>query len=144
GQARSGGPARGTGAAARRPTTPPYITGDTAGLMDVLPPTPRNGDARDASDRRIFPETRQLEGTPRWEMAVADAQLGTAAMLKHFSCSLGVELTPEQAPKIVALAQKATRESASTVGRAKDFYKRERPFKVDEGPTCVPASTIGT
>jgi acid phosphatase (class A) len=125
------------------PRTPPYFAGDVTGLFAVLPPAPKNGDARDEADRRIFRDTRSLAGTPRWQMAAADAELGTGAMLEHFACSLDIKLTTQQAPRIVALLQKASREAAQSVGSAKDFYKRLRPFKVDQGPTCVPASSIG-
>lgn len=126
----------------RTPATPPYFTGDAASLFVILPPAPRDGDARDEADRRIFRSTRALEGTARWQMAAADAQLSAAQMLKHFSCSLDIELTPEQAPRMVALAQKASREAAASAGKAKDFYKRHRPFVVDEGPLCVAKSTV--
>jgi acid phosphatase (class A) len=142
----AGGGASGNGAAApRRPrdNTPPYLSGASADFFLIMPPAPRNGDARDEADRRIFRETRKLEGTPRWQMAAEDAELSPAAMLKHFSCSLGVEATQEQLPRLTALAQKAMREAARTVGRAKEHYARKRPFQVDEGPTCVAHSTVG-
>lgn len=121
----------------------PYFPGDVTAMLAVLPPAPRDGDARDAADRRIFRETRSLEGSGRWLMAAADAEAGVAPMLHHFSCSLDVELTPQQVPRLVALLQKATREAAQATGKAKDYYKRRRPFLVDEGPTCVPTSTVG-
>lgn len=127
-----------------REVSPPYFSGDAAGLFVVLPPAPGDGDARDEADRRIFRETRKLEGTPRWQMAAADAELGAGQMLEHFSCSLDIELTPQQAPRLVALLQKVTREAAQSMGRAKEFYKRHRPFLADEGNTCVARSTVGT
>jgi acid phosphatase (class A) len=134
----------GSGAPARpRDTTPPYFGGDTSNFFHVMPPAPKNGDARDRADRQIFRQTRKLAGSPRWQMAADDAELGNAAMLKHYACSLGVEATPEQLPKTVALLQKATREAARTVGTAKEFYARKRPFLVDKGKTCVPEATIG-
>jgi acid phosphatase (class A) len=137
-------PAASTGAAAERPApSPPYYSGDAAALFAVLPPAPQDGDARDVADRRIFRETRALAGSPRWLMAAADAELGSSQMLQHFSCALDIELTQQRAPRIVALAQKATREAAASMAKAKDFYKRHRPFTVDEGPTCVPTSTVG-
>lgn len=131
------------GAAAQAAATPPYISGDAAALMAVLPPAPVDGDARDAADRRIFRETRALAGSPRWQMAVEDAELGNANMLRHFACALDISLTPQQAPRLAALAQKATREAAQSMGRAKEFYKRHRPYTVDEGATCVAPSTVG-
>lgn len=139
-------PARAPGAgqrAAAVPATPPYFAGDATALFAVLPPAPLDGDARDEADRRIFRQTRALEGTPRWKMAADDAELGSANMLKHFSCSLDIELKPDQAPKLVALLTKATREAAQSMSKAKDFYKRHRPFTVDEGPVCVAKSTVG-
>ncbi len=136
-------PARGGAPAQRQPPSPPYITGDASQLFDVLPPAPVIGDARDEADRKIFRQTRALYNTPRWEMAARDAQLGNDVMLEHFSCSLGVELKAEDAPRIVAITQKVTREAAASMSKAKDFYKRHRPFKADAGPTCVPESSIG-
>jgi acid phosphatase (class A) len=120
-----------------------YIPGNAADLFHVLPPAPRDGDARDTADRRIFRETRALEGSPRWRMAAADVDLSSAAMLRHFACSLDIQLDPQQAPRLVALLQKATREAAASMARAKDFYQRRRPFMVDAGATCVPPSTVG-
>ncbi len=130
-------------AAQRLPASPPYISGDASLLYTVMAPAPKGGDARDEADRRIFRETRVHYGTPRWQMAADDAQLGNAKMLEHFACSLDIELTPEEAPKMVAFAQKVTREAAASMSKAKDFYKRQRPFKGDVGPTCVEASSIG-
>jgi acid phosphatase (class A) len=132
-----------TPAAQRPPASPPYITGDASRLYEAMPPAPKDGDARDVADRRIFRETRALEGSPRWLMAAADAELGSSQMLKHFSCALDIELTPQRAPRIVAVASKATREAAASMAKAKDFYQRHRPFTVDEGNTCVAKSTVG-
>jgi acid phosphatase (class A) len=100
-------------------------------------------DARDAADRRIFLATRALAGTPRWQMAAEDAAIGAPDMLRHFSCSLGIDLTPQQAPRLVALLQQATREAARSMAQAKNFYQRKRPFLVDDGPTCVSPDTVG-
>jgi acid phosphatase (class A) len=109
----------------------------------VLPAAPVAGDARDQADRRIFLATRALQGTPRWQMAAEDAAIGAPAMLQHFSCGLDIELTPQQAPRLVALLQQSTREAAQSMAQAKNFYKRQRPFLVDEGPTCVSPETVG-
>lgn len=121
-----------------------YIPAGTLEMMSVLPPAPRKGEATDEADRRIFRETRALQGTPRWEMASGDAELGAAQMLQHFACSLDIDLTPQQAPRMVQMLQKATRDAAQAMARAKDFYHRQRPYNVDEGPTCRPREETGT
>jgi acid phosphatase (class A) len=120
-----------------------YLNGNAVDFAAVLPPAPQDGDARDQADRRIFLETRALQGTPRWQLAADDAQLGNAAMLRHFSCSLEIELAPQQAPRLVALLRQATRDAAQSMAQAKNFYKRPRPFLVNEGPTCVASDTVG-
>jgi len=120
-----------------------YLPGNAVDFAAVLPPAPQNGDARDEADRRIFRATRALQGSPRWQMAADDSNLGVPAMLRHFSCSLDIALTPQQAPRLLALLQQATREAAQSMAQAKNFYKRQRPFLVDEGPTCVSPDTVG-
>jgi len=141
----------GTSAAAAQPAAamgPPrggagYLPAGSIDLMPVLPPAPQKGDATYEHDRRVFRETRVFQGTPRWEMASGDAQLGAAQMLQHFACSLDIELTPQQAPRMVQVLQKATRDAAVAMGKAKDFYKRQRPYQIDEGPTCRPREETG-
>jgi acid phosphatase (class A) len=112
-------------------------------MLNVMPPAPRDGDARDAADRRIFRETRALQGTARWRLAADDAELGSAAMLRHFSCSLDIELTAQQAPRMLALLQKATRDGAQAMLKAKDLYQRQRPYRVNEGEICRPREELG-
>jgi acid phosphatase (class A) len=106
--------------------------------LAVLPPPPKAGSARSEADRRIFRETRVLQGSARWEMARGDDALDGRQMLSHFACALDAELSPEQAPALLAFVQKATREATRGVGIVKDQYQRRRPFLVDEGATCLP------
>jgi acid phosphatase (class A) len=138
-------PAQAIGQPAAPPArTPPagYLPSGTD-ILRVIPPAPQKGDARDEADRRIFRETRALQGSARWAMATEDAELGSAALLRHFSCSLGIELTPLQAPRMVAMLQKATRDGAQAMLKAKDLYQRQRPYWVDEGPICRPREELG-
>jgi len=109
-----------------------------AGEFDVIPvigPAPVVGDPRYESDRSIFFQTRKLVGTPRYELATEDAKGSAAHLLEAFSCSVGVELTPQNSPKLAALIQRAVMDTAGQAGRAKDFYKRERPYVIDPGQT---------
>ncbi len=77
-------------------------------------------------------------------MAADDAALGSAQMLRHFSCSLDIELTAQQAPRLLQILQKATRDATQAMLKAKDFYNRQRPYLVDEGPICRPREETGT
>jgi acid phosphatase (class A) len=120
-----------------------YIAADALDILRILPPAPRNGDARDEADRRVFRETRKMLGSPRWDMASADADLSTPQLLHHFACSLDIELTPAEVPALTAMLQKAADDTGRATGKAKDYYQRKRPYWVDKGPICRPRAELG-
>lgn len=76
-------------------------------------------------------------------MAASDAELSNAALLQHFSCSLGIELRPEQAPRLIHMLQRVSRDTSAAVGIAKEHYQRQRPFWIDAGNTCRPREELG-
>ncbi len=47
-----------------------------------------------------------------------------------------MSLTPENAPHVLAVIQRATADTGAQTGKAKDFYQRERPFVIDKGQIC--------
>lgn len=98
-----------------------YLSPSVFNVLTSVPPAPVTGDARDQADRAIFRETRKLVGTPRYRLATNDVKLSPTDMFADFSCSLGVVLTPEMAPKTAALLSKATFDVARETSIAKDF-----------------------
>lgn len=102
----------------------------------ILPPAPTPGDPRDKADRTIFRASRAAEGTPRWAMAQNDAN--SAGIVKDLACALGVQLTPQNAPRTLALLAKVAPDASRVTNRPKDIYKRPRPYLRDKGPICVP------
>ncbi len=124
------------GPATRAPQS--YLDRDAFDLLTVLPPPPAVGDARDRADRAIFVSTRRFAGTPRWDLARNDVASGPAEMMRDFSCALGVTLTPANAPLLLAVADKASIDTARQTNAAKRRYKRLRPFMIDQGPICQP------
>ena len=135
-----------TGAAAQQPAPQPGMTpaprptgylGDTApDTYAVVPPAPTPGDPRDLADRAIYKQTRRYESDPRWAMAQNDAN--SAGIVKDLACALGVELTPANAPKTLALISRVGPDSSRVTNRPKDIYKRPRPYLRDEGNICLP------
>ena len=119
-----------------------YLAADEFDVMAVIEPAPRPGDPRYDADRAIFRETRSLAGSERYALATNDVQTRAAAMLQDFSCAAGVTLTPENAPRLVAVAQRATADTGAQVRRAKEIYRRERPYVLDAGPTCQPPAEL--
>jgi acid phosphatase (class A) len=127
-------------AAARALRPPNYVNAATFDYKTLLPPAPQKGSTRYESDRQMFLQTRRFKDTPRWAMAASDAEAKAADFLRDFSCSLDVDLTPDNAPKIAKLAQNLSGDSGRLTGSSKDYYKRQRPYFIDEGPICRPPS----
>ena len=120
------------------PTAQGYLGDAAPDTYKILPPAPVAGTTRYEADRAIYLGTRSLKDTPRWALAQNDEnQLG---ILKDLSCSIGVDLTQANAPKTVALIARVGRDVSRATDRPKDIYKRQRPYLIDEGPTCIEKS----
>lgn len=131
----------GTAFAQQRPAG--YLAPGEFDVSAILGPAPAKGDPRYEADRRIFRDTRRLVGTERYELATRDVKGSPADMLKNFSCAVGVELTPENAPRTAAIAARAIADTASQAGNAKDLYQRDRPYVIDRGRTvCQPPEEL--
>ncbi|WP_293902111.1 phosphatase PAP2 family protein [Phenylobacterium sp.] len=104
----------------------------------ILPPAPVAGSTRYQADRTTYLETRRLQDTPRWKMAQGDVDQG--GLVKSLSCALGVTLTRDNAPRTAALLAKAGVDVSRATNRPKDIYRRQRPYLIDEGPTCIERS----
>ena len=101
----------------------------------ILPPAPVAGTTRYEADRATFLATRSLKDSSRWAMAQGDVD--QTAILKDLACATGVELTPRNAPRTSALIQRIASDVSRATNGPKDIYKRQRPYLIDEGPTCV-------
>lgn len=121
---------------------PGFLTPGEFDVVSVLEPAPVRGDPRYDTDRKIFHATRALRGTPRWQLATNDADYSVPALMNDFSCAVGVQLTPGNAPKLAALVQMAGADTGGQSAHAKEVFRRERPFVIDRGPTCQPESEL--
>jgi acid phosphatase (class A) len=110
---------------------------ETPDVRQIVPTPPVEGDSRFTNDMAIFHATRALEGTPRWALATADDELSTAALLRKFSCALGVTATAENAPRVSALLGRAWADANRASNALKNFYQHKRPFQLAEGEVCV-------
>jgi hypothetical protein len=125
-EALPGAPARGYLSSEARPD-----------LTKILAPPPLAGSPRAAADAAIFDQTRTLNDTPRWALATADVD---GSMYDHFALALGVRLTPQRAPVLTALLERAG-EDRSVVGLAKTYWGTRRPYiDKDAAPVCEPKS----
>lgn len=130
-------PAPKPAAPAMAPVTraPGYLGAAAPDTYAILPPSPAPGDPRDVADRAIYKATRAYAHDPRWAQAQNDAD--SAGIVKDLACAIGVELTPQNAPKTLALISRVAPDASRVTNRPKDIYKRPRPYLRDEGPICV-------
>lgn len=122
--------------AAPAPAPGGYLGESLPDTTAILPPAPVPGTTRYEADRTVYLATRSLEGSDRWKMAQGDVD--SRAIMKDLACSIGVELTPNNAPKLSALLTKVAVDVTRATNLPKDHFKRKRPYLIDEGPICVP------
>lgn len=135
GAASGAGPAPGRGFAQRAPG---YLArDDVPDFRLFLAPPPAAGSALDTAEMQIYRDTRKLEGTPRWELAAHDAEIGQRALFRDFSCAVGLELDAATTPTLARAISRASADLGAIIGPAKNHYAKPRPFVVEEGPTCV-------
>lgn len=131
--------------AASAPAAPARIAGFlgaemTPDALATIPPAPKAGDPRNDLDWAIFKSTRKLEGSDRWALAQNDDNYRPAALLKDYSCAVGVDLTAENAPTLARIIARTTADAGAAAQRAKDVYQRTRPYMHNAGNICIERS----
>ncbi len=114
--------------AAPGPYLAPAMTPDGVRVLPS-PPKPRGPVAE--ADRRLFIETRKLQGSPRWAVATADVDNDP---FERFACALGAKLSPDLAPAVARLLDRAS--AAGVVDAAKFHYRVPRPYLAGDAPIC--------
>jgi acid phosphatase (class A) len=89
-----------------------------------------------------LPATRAIQqmNPDRWALAINDDNYRPDAILADFSCAMGVELTPANSPKLSSLLSRASQDAGSAGAKAKDVYKRQRPYLTNYGEICIAKS----
>ena len=105
----------------------------------IVPPPPRQGTAAYDADVETHHAMRALRDTPRWRMAIADADVSFPHAASTFACALGVEISEAGTPHLYRLLQRSLIDAGQSTRQAKDKYARARPFVVYDEPSCVPA-----
>lgn len=111
--------------------------------LALLPPPPAAGSPGFALDEQVNREGSALLATPRGHQATLDADLSFPNAAGTYACALGVPVTREDTPRLYLLLQRTRTDAGRSVSKAKDHYKRARPFMVNGGPTCAPEDEDG-
>ena len=104
----------------------------------LIPPPPLPGSAAYALDLEVAANTFALRDTPRFKLAESDFDLKLPHFINDFSCALGVEITPTNAPYLYNLLCRSFTDIGMSTYAAKNYYKRQRPFQVNGEPLAAP------
>lgn len=106
--------------------------------LALLPPPPADGSKALALDKRAEAKALALHDTPRWQLAITDADLFTPKATSSFSCAAGFAIGPVETPKIDAILRKVGSDFGLSTYPVKTKYQRTRPFVGNGKPVCTP------
>jgi acid phosphatase (class A) len=89
-------------------------------------------------DEETYRKTRAFRGTPRWELAIQDAELKFPQAAETFSCAINAPITEKDTPHIYMLMRRTLTDAGLSTYTAKNKYKRTRPFVVNKETSCTP------
>jgi acid phosphatase (class A) len=107
--------------------------------LALVPPPPAPASAALALDEDANRRALALRGTARFAQATEDANLLFPRAAGTFTCALGAPVTEADTPHLYVLLRRVLSDAGASTGRAKDRYKRPRPFLVNKEPTCTPS-----
>jgi acid phosphatase (class A) len=106
--------------------------------LSLLPSPPAEDSPAFAVDRDISKQSIALQGTPRWEQAVKDANLHFPEAIDGFVEIVDVPITEAKTPHLYMLLRRTLTDMGLSTYAAKTHYNRERPFMVNNEPVCTP------
>jgi len=116
-----------------------YLPFDAAAdSLAWLPPPPATGSAAAALDEDVSRKNLALRGSPRWALAASDADLSLPHAAGTFSCALGIPISEEETPHLYILLRRTFTDAIIATLKAKNHYRRTRPFAVNKAPACTP------
>ncbi len=133
------------------PTSPDGLSGGRPGYVigylkpdqlpnshTFLPPPPAAGTPAMAADEDSYRSTRVFRDTPRWALARRDADLTFPNAASTFSCALDMPISQEETPHLNMLIRRVRADASRANDKAKDLYKRKRPYLAHNEVSCVP------
>ncbi|HNN34763.1 MAG TPA: phosphatase PAP2 family protein, partial [Ottowia sp.] len=107
--------------------------------LALLPPPPADGTPAHADDADAFRQLTALQKGARGTLATRDANLKFPQAAGAFACALGVTVSEQGTPHLNMLLRRTLTDAGLATYKAKDQYKRTRPFVAFSAPTCTPA-----
>lgn len=106
--------------------------------LALVPPPPSPGSAAFAADVEAFWALTALRDGPRGDQAAKDAMLRFPMAANAFSCALGVSISEKYTPNVNMLLRRTLSDAGLATYKAKENYRRTRPFVHFNVPSCTP------
>ncbi|MES2582735.1 MAG: phosphatase PAP2 family protein [Pseudomonadota bacterium] len=106
--------------------------------LALLTPPPAAGSPAQAADDAVFQLSRTLKDSPRWAQAEKDSVLSFPTAPRAFQCALGITISAEATPHLAMLMRRTLADAGLATYKAKNFYKRQRPFMANNEAICTP------
>ena len=106
--------------------------------LALLPPPPAPDSAAFAHDAEISRRSFALRDSPRWLLAISDADATFPHAAGAFSCALNAPVTEADTPHLYALLRRTMADFGRSTASAKNHYNRTRPFVLNKEPICTP------
>jgi len=115
-----------------------YLTPAELSRLSASVPAPApDGSPEQAADRALSDRYRALEGSDRWLLATAHAELSPGLALQHFDCALGMRSAEAPTPRLVAIFKRVMADADTVTEQVKARDPRPRPVAVDPSrPAC--------
>jgi acid phosphatase (class A) len=104
----------------------------------LLPPPPQPGSAALDYDREISNFYLSTYDSLRWKQACIDANLDFPHSIDAFTVIIHSKISVETTPYLYLLLERVIADASASTYSAKIYYKRMRPFVVNNQPTCDP------
>ncbi len=106
--------------------------------LKLIPPPPEVGSAAYKLDLEIAAKYVASNDKKRKEQARKDADLLFPQAADAFNIILDIKVTEENTPHLYMILRRSLADAGLSTYAAKNYYKRPRPFMVNNAPTCTP------
>lgn len=122
-----------------------YLTTDQMPDAYVyLPAPPKPGDPLFAGDLAYYEWGKTMRATERGARAHDDAKSSLDYLAQILEPAVGVRISAEATPNLYRLLSKSMTTANNATRKAKDYYKRVRPYVEFDEPTGVPEEERGS
>lgn len=106
--------------------------------LKLVPPPPQEGSAAFQLDQEIAAKYVAMDDDARKAQATKDAVLSFPEATEAFNIVLDIKISEENTPHLYMILRRTLADAGLSTYAAKDHYQRQRPFMVNNAPTCTP------